>query len=156
MLIEIGLVTVGLLVGAIAGCMAAYRYKRQYESALRQLANLRGENYGGQLSTIGLANSLPRTESTAAVATVNRSEYDALGVRCVELENRVASLEQELIQAQQSSDDRDTSPSTGTEEWQLAQLHREQIAMQIKLDEHVATINALQEENRALRERLGE
>ena len=40
-------------VGALLGYLWAYRFKRQYLQVARELANLRGQNFRGELKTLG-------------------------------------------------------------------------------------------------------
>jgi len=153
MIENVGLVVLGCVIGFVLSGLAVARYKRRYETVRRQLANLRGENYGDQLATISAA-TLPQASSLPmATGESTGAAEEEMERRCLELTDRIAKLERELDQARAVSTE-SVVPSTSTEGWQMAQLHREQIAMQIKLDEHVATIASLQQENKSLRERL--
>ena len=153
MIENVGLVVLGCIVGFVLSGWVIARYKRQYETVRRQLANLRGENYGEQLATISAAMPSAASSLLPTSPPSPETEDEELERRCLELTDQISKLEQELDQARSVSTE-SVVPSTSTEGWQMAQLHREQITMQIKLDEHVATIASLQQENKSLRDRL--
>ncbi|MBM99598.1 MAG: hypothetical protein CMJ77_10760 [Planctomycetaceae bacterium] len=153
MIENVGLVVLGCIVGFVLSGWVIARYKRQYETVRRQLANLRGENYGEQMATISAAMPSATSSLSPTIPPSPATDDEELERRCLELTDQISKLEQELDQARSVSTE-SVVPSTSTEGWQMAQLHREQITMQIKLDEHVATIASLQQENKSLRNRL--
>ena len=170
------LLTIGLLIGYAAG----YRFKRKYLAAARQLANLRGENFRGELTTIG-ATSLNRGQTQVA-QTNAPSAHDSAGgpnqacTRCERYQDEARSLATDCASLQQTIDDyqqqlaqlqhdqrqaeqqrlvdreeieslkaqRVPSAASDTgQAWQIEQLHREHIEMQMKMDEYVAQIAQL-------------
>ena len=113
----------------------------QYEIARRQLANLRGENYRGEVATIPLkANSAVRDVPPAVAADLQQ-----LRRQCARLEQDLAEAKQVQHQSSEpiAGEAAAAADVTGTEQWQLAQLHREQIAMQLSLDEHQLQVSEL-------------
>ena len=143
---------IGLGIGVAIGYLVTYRYKPQYEIVQRQLANLRGENYRGEVATIPFsAAATSEAASPVGIAPVSRETPAEACERC-------AALEQELVEARQVSVPVSEAVSEepivgGTEQWQLAQLHREQVAMQISLDEHQIQVRELSTELEAVRAR---
>ncbi|MCP4189249.1 MAG: hypothetical protein GY768_01330 [Planctomycetaceae bacterium] len=153
MIVPIVTALIGLGIGVAFGYLVTYRYKAQYEIAQRQLANLRGENYRGEVATIPFSATPASSEKSdfVAIAPATRAESSEICERCAE-------LEQELVEARQVSDQDSEAISEepivgGTEQWQLAQLHREQVAMQISLDEHQIQVKELSVELESVRAR---
>ena len=226
---------VSLPVGFLVGYLSAYRFKRQFLNAARELANLRGENFQGQLATIGgIARTAPprkaappppratppvesdepeelemvgpapapaattpaptpgtsaadttewqaklaasaeqlatlENQHAATLAELHKAEaaIDILQSHIEDLEGQLDAAESEAAAARSARDAaieaaeqaraelRDQAAaapaavpavaetSSGTEAWQLAQLHREQIMMQLQLDDHVEKVNQL-------------
>jgi hypothetical protein len=170
---------IGLLIGYLFG----YRYKRHYERVARELANLKGENFRGELSRVGMPQGpAPRpaplpsgAEKLARAQQLEQELRAALADLTSERDQLAAELEGLRVEAEQwrqaasssgadgsqaaarpgtngNAHDADggngisrspTGPPTGTEAWQLAQLHREQIAMQLQLDDSLQQIQQL-------------
>ena len=155
---------VSLPVGIAVGYFWAYRFKRQYLRVARELANLRGENFRGELTTVGIPQRRgsqvdpPRAGRTELTEMDKRRWRAELAERTTERDGLAADLSacrQQTHQLQQRLDDamaaqaaiaaeadEPTAPS-GIEAWQLAQLHKEQIAMQLKLDDYMEQITQL-------------
>ena len=187
------LIGLALIIGAVVGYAFSFRYKRQYLVAARQLANLRGENFRGELTTLGgspLGSAQPVTapktvtarkrpspnpaESNANAISPTVSEpckqcqrltaeksallnetadlkrtADDAGQSLAQLEESKQVLADQLAAAlgevetlQRQCDDRPAEIDTNSA-WQIEQLHREQIAMQMKMDEYVEQIARL-------------
>ena len=152
----------GLVIGVALGYLVTYRYKAQYEIARRQLANLRGENFRGEVATIPFSGAAKASDVVRESGAVNNLDEEDAAIaesdsELQQLRDRCARLEQELVQTKQGSQpaaaaDIEEGPiaeaatSTSSEEWQLAQLHREQIAMQLSLDEHQLQVRNLSAE----------
>lgn len=139
----------GLLIGVTIGYLVTYRYKAQYEIARRQLANLRGENYRGEVATIPLKANSAVLDVPPAVA----AELQQLRRQCARLEQDLAEAKQVQHQSSEPIAEEAAAAAevTGTEQWQLAQLHREQIAMQLSLDEHQLQVKDLSAELASVR-----
>lgn len=171
---------VSMPIGLVIGYFLGFRYKILYMRAARELANLKGENFRGELSRIGVpqgqaprAVSLPSgAEKLAEARQVEQELRAALAERTAERDQLAADLRElreELERAAapapaanppaggadphghaaEGGNGSTTAPSTsvtGTEAWQLAQLHREQIAMQLRLDEYRQQVQQLIEQ----------
>ena len=144
-----------LCLGAVVGYGVAYRYKRKYLVVARQLANHQGQNFRGELKTIGplqpTGGAMPQStvpESSAGPATCTTceqftAEKDDLVRQLDERHSQLADQRQRIASLEQGLAERPTTTTDSTESWQLAQLHREQITMQLQMDEYVSEIARL-------------
>ena len=60
-----------LPLGIVIGYLWAYRFKRQYVRVARELANLRGQNFRGELSTVGMPQGAGLPGSTPQPTTAS-------------------------------------------------------------------------------------
>jgi hypothetical protein len=184
LLVAIVFTAVSLPVGLLLGYLWGYRYKFRYDRVAKELSNLKGENFRGELSRVGIPQGsasrpvpLPSgADKLARAEQVERELRAELAERTAQrdqLAAELAALREQLDQWPQPRDDasRDDEPDrtldqgangdahgeeresgiardsisspTGTEVWQLAQLHKEQIAMQLRLDDYLEQIHQL-------------
>jgi hypothetical protein len=131
---------ISLPMGFGVGYLWAYRFKRQYLQVARELATVKGENFRGELSTLRLPKGSVHTglppRKSAPASPSNEPPGASLG------STPVANAP-------------GPSSQTGTEAWQLAQLHKEQIAMQLRLDDFMAQIAKLTSERDQWRQQAG-
>ena len=183
-LVTVLLAGLAFVFGSLVGYAWGYRFKRQYLAAARQLANLRGENFRGELTTIGnkgidaaSANPPPaaadsarhnananaeadvcqRCEKLTTELSAQADEIEALRRADAERGDKISQLEASLkeseaqVLAGQAEIEEATarlgaagaSEADSAQAWQIEQLHREQIAMQMKMDEYVEQIAQL-------------
>ena len=166
---------ISLPLGVAIGYFWAYRYKRQYLRPATELANLHGQSFRGNVSTLGIPQGVASSASPpdAAAQELQRlrqqlveltDERDSLVVVLEKSRQQVDRLQQqaERVLAERETETADTVPAeavggpTGTEAWQLAQLHREQIAMQLRLDELLVQVAQLTRERDAYAARVAE
>jgi hypothetical protein len=183
LVVAIIVAAVSLPIGVLVGCLWGYNYKRRYLRVARELANLKGENFRGELTRIGVPQgraarpvALPTgAEKLARAQEIEQELRQVLAERTAERDQLSMELEAVRVQLEQWRQRQETSmdgepdrpvpavtngdahrddpagrtarsatpASTGTEAWQLAQLHREQIAMQLRLDDCLQQIEQL-------------
>jgi len=144
-----------LCLGAVVSYGLAYRYKQKYLVVARQLANYQGQNFRGELKTIGsmkpTGTVIPQpvvSESSTGPTTCTEcdrltAEKDGLVRQLDDRHSQLADQQQRIARLEQDLAERPTTTTDSTESWQLAQLHREQIAMQLQMDEYVSEIARL-------------
>ncbi len=151
---------VSLPLGVVTGYLWAYRFKRQYVRVARELANLRGENFRGELSTVGFPRGA--TPARGPVLTSDSTDADiddaqrrwreqVVGLTAdrdrlaTELTACRKQFEQQRLEAERAVEDASNASSAmaSTDQWQLDQLHQEQISMQLKVDDYRQQIEEL-------------
>ena len=165
------LFVIGIAIGAVVMYLVGLSARSQYQSASQQLANLQGQNLKKRPATVGIPQGeapnvslppvktglppkkdKPQSDSSSSELTKKieslTAQNSALSHQ-VELEQqqraselqRIAELEQAL--AGQPSDSPDVGNVSSDQQWQLAQLHRENVSLQSKVDQYRDQIAAL-------------